>query len=692
MKSKYCYDIEVYPNFFCITFKNIKTKEITVFIIFSDCQQESRSINQYNELVKFIEAHCQWLIGYNSASYDDNILLFLVYHFGKFRHATASLITSELKRFNDVIIAHQRFEKTPPEVYALQRYKKPWFMLDLILQFNPIDRTSLKQLAVNLRWPLIQDLPYKADHIVLVHEIDVIVKYNLNDVLITERVMYHLHEEINNRIDYTKKYGSNIINSCHSQIGKRIICDYYQKGTGIPYKDFAYKNTTYLKLPLKFCVPPKIHFETDNYNRALNKILECIIDPNKKDDKAKKQFEHILTSKYITHTMGLGGIHSNNQPQILEENELYYYIDIDVEGYYPRITINDRVYPNHMNSMIVDILDEKIVSERKRIKKSDPVLAYMLKIAANAFFGQTKSLHSPFYDPRMTTYICVGGQLYLLMLMEALELHSNCVVVYSNTDGLTVRVPRNEIHLFDRMCDRWQKYTGFVLEFVRYRKMIIRDISNFLMFSYDKEKPMKAKGAYVYDKDRKELKELAKGYTFPIVAKAVQEFYDKGTPIVDTVMKEQDIYEFMRSMKVSQEKFDVILDKGPNNVDHWQKTNRWIVTNGNPMEGRLFKVSKSKDDIQELQSNVLVTCVNDVHEQPITDYHLNYDFYIRAAQDLADLTKVLKVETLNKTEEEINRQLAKKRLDDLRKLRKHEAIKMQTKLFPDEGFARKISA
>ena len=187
----------------------------------------------------------------------------------------------------------------------------------------------------------------------------------------------------------------------------------------------------------------------------------------------------------------------------------------------------------------------------------------------------------------MTTYICVSGQLYLLMLMEAIERYSRCLVVYSNTDGLTVRVPRNEIGLFKTICDRWMLKTGFELEFVYYTRMILRDVNNYMMFSNSKnpEKAIKAKGAYMY------AKEEHKGYKYPIIAKSIQDYFNLGTPKEDTVFNCKDIHEFIASEKTSQSIFEVLLQPRVDTSSHiiLQKTNRWVVTQGNILEGKLYK-------------------------------------------------------------------------------------------------------
>lgn len=661
-----CYDAEVFPNFCSFIFKNIYTKEYHKFLIFSDRQNPKHNLNQIGDLIAFVENRCDWLIGYNNESYDDVLLMYIIINQKRLRVAEPEQVTAELYQLSVNLINASREHRTAAEVYMIRKHRKPFKYLDLILQYNTNERTSLKQIAIGLKWPILEDLPFKPSHILQFDEIPRVEHYNRNDVDITEKLMEHLTEKINLRIQYTKKFGVDIINSCNSEIGKLVIANYYEKETGIKYKDFSVLRTRYDKLPLSDCISPRIYFETPEYQRVLQRTRDSVINPNIKEKASKrkqKQFEQIVRSKYLTHTMGLGGLHSNGPAEILEDDHRYAYIDLDVASYYPWIIILEKLFPKHLGPIFTQIYRKYIVEERMRIKKEDPILAYILKIAANATFGLTKSEYSWLYDPRLTTYICVSGQLFLFMLMESLEKHSNCIVVYSNTDGLTVRVPRNEISLFYQICDRWQRYTGFELEFVKYRRMILRDVNNFMMFSYsdDPEKYIKGKGAYLYKKDE------FKGYKFPIVAKAVQAYFEKGIPVKETIIMEPSIYEFMAAEKTSIEKFDVLFyeatDKRMLRPTTLQKTNRWVVTFENAGEGKLIK--RAKDPVinddgtiktdsygnpvherTEMQKGFYVTPLNNVDESAsIADYSINYDFYINEALSMINLTRPLNKET-----------------------------------------------
>jgi hypothetical protein len=656
-KYRFVYDVECYPNLFSVKLKNIESKEIFTFTSYHDRLDDKLSINQIAEFIDFIEKKVQWLIGYNNSEYDDLLVTNIMSYASRLRNSHARKITEECYALSNDIFSYQYQDKKAPQVYALQRIKKSWKSLDLMLLFNPQERVSLKQLAISLRWSRIQDLPIAPGTILTRPMLEKLDSYHLNDVLMTEAVMLSLQEDINNRILYTVKFGTDVINSSNSAIGKTLLAGLYEKATGIPYEQFKDQQTNYTKLPLADCVSPRIIFRDKYMNKLLTRVKEKVIDPNLKEKqkigRKRPQFAEIVRSKYLTHNMMLGGVHSNNVPEILEEDDQHLYIDIDVRGYYPRIWCEEKLYPKHLDPIITKLLEQEILNPRDIIKKSDPVLAYMLKIGANAAFGLTDvkgDAKSWLKDPRVAKYITISGQLFLFMLMEALEAKTKCLVVYSNTDGLTVRVPRSEEFKFNLVCSRWENYTHFVLEKVYYRKMIIRDVNNYLMFTHAKSEDdrIKSKGAYKWKRA------LHESFVYPVISTAVREWFDIGCPVEFTILfwqhikKEKAIYDFMKAERTNTKDFDVILypkdqTKAPEKL---QKNIRWIVTKNNPLEGRLVKIKKDTQERTEMQKGFFVTVTNDVDESlSIESYSLNYEFYINQAKAMINITKPIGKET-----------------------------------------------
>lgn len=639
MKNRRCvYDEEVYPNYFAIAFKDIDSKEKFMFKI-AFLETGEIVFNQINDLYHFVRMHVGYVIGYNNLGFDDPILVRLLQMQHIFRTAEPNVICKYAYDLASEIIQKQNEEEDHPSLYTAKRHEY-FKSLDLMLQYNRIDRVSLKQLAVGLRWHNIIDLPVKPGTILTRGQMDEMDEYHWNDVDITEFLLFNgLAEQVNNRVKISKQFGFDVINCCDTDMAKVIIGNAYHKRTGIPFSVFTKQKTIYDKLHIRDCISPKIKFEKKEHNLVLKAFEKLTVKPLDPDDKASK-FKYVMRSRYLEHTLGIGGIHSVNPSETMEDSYKYMYIDLDVRSYYPKIITEEKLFPKHLGPIFVDIYKEDIVDNRfKAIADKNELLAYMLKITANATFGLCDSYYSWLYDPKVAKSITVNGQLYLIMLLEWLESKTRCTVVYSNTDGLTVRIPRNEYSYFSKICDAWMNYTGFQLEFNHYKKMMFKDVNNYLIFTHNPDKPLKKKGSYEWKKP------IQKGYNYPIVAKAIEDFYLAGIPIETTIRNCDDLFMFIKSERVDEKDFESIIvkpvkDSYLNDYVTLQKNNRWVVTRGNPDEGNLIKKRLSDGSIINLQLGKKVTIVNKIlPDMTPSTMGIDYQFYEETAQKLINVSR-----------------------------------------------------
>jgi hypothetical protein len=678
-RRSFCFDLECYQNFFSAVFIHINSDAKREFIIFNDPRDPKLNINQFNELMVFVQSEVLTLIGYNNRDYDDMLLKHLLNNIAFFKTAKPLDINTSLKGLSDKIINQEKRRgddeavSSDPYLDAL-RQRKYFGSMDLMQQFNTVKRIPLKQLAINMRWPQIIDLPYEPSHIVVHEEIAEIMYYNDNDVQITKRLLEEREELVTQRRNYTKENDVNVLNANDTTLARTVIRKFYSEVTGIKFEEYRNKRTLRPVLRLSDCVSRKVKFMTADYQKALNyvrnhkplntmqalkemfrtEVVELLDGTTKtvhiKEKQPNKSFEYIFRSKYITHTVGLGGIHSNNVSEIIQEDGEHELIDADVASYYPSIIVKEGLYPGHLGPKFVEVYRDKIYNQRLEAKaKGEKVIADTLKISLNSTFGLTKSAHSWLYDPHVTFFITISGQLFLLMLMERIEFYTDAKVVYSNTDGITCKVPKDQKELFYSICKQWQAYTGFGLEFQNFKRMVIRDVNNFLMVTYDKKKPVKVKGvfmnAYV---DRPTPDWIALGYSFPIIAKALQAYYSKNVNPEVFIKQQTDIYDFMRAERTSPKSYTVTFEGRDGKAVVLQKNNRWIVTKGNEAEGYLRKTSireiikgkpnKRLGKTSEMQKDRLVTVLNDMTKPHanISMYKLDYDFY------LTEIYKVIK--------------------------------------------------
>ncbi|HEY6020964.1 MAG TPA: hypothetical protein VIY48_13995, partial [Candidatus Paceibacterota bacterium] len=248
--------------------------------------------------------------------------------------------------------------------------------------------------------------------------------------------------------------------------------------------------------------------------------------------------------------MGIGGLHSTEKSVAHVSDEHYQLVDADVESYYPRLILNQRYFPEHLGPVFLEIFGA-IVSRRLDAKHQGiKAIADSLKIVINGTFGKLGSIWSIVYGPKLLFHTTVGGQLFLLMLAEALELNG-ISVVSANTDGIMIKCPRDKLELMRQTLKWWEGVTGFKTEGKNYKGLYSRDINNYI--AIDEKGVVKHKGAYANPWDEKganpEFK-LKKNPNTLVCINAVDALLTNGTPIEKTIRECKDITKFTRMQSV----------------------------------------------------------------------------------------------------------------------------------------------
>lgn len=253
-----------------------------------------------------------------------------------------------------------------------------------------------------------------------------------------------------------------------------------------------------------------------------------------------KQLEYDLNG--VPSVWGWGGAHAARE-NYLDEG---LFIDADVTSFYPSLMIeHDMLSRNVREPQKFKMIFDKRVALKLAGKKKEQA---PFKIVLNGTYGASSDKFNNLFDPRQAHRVCMNGQLMLLDLLEKLEPY--CKIVSANTDGILFKVePENkEVCIF--VCKEWEKRTKMGLEFNEYRKIIQRDVNNYILIPtgelYDKKgKPRwKCKGAVV-----KELSILDND--LPIVNEAVKMWFIKGVPPEKTVWDCEDLIKFQKIFKVS---------------------------------------------------------------------------------------------------------------------------------------------
>lgn len=324
---------------------------------------------------------------------------------------------------------------------------------------------------------------------------------------------------------------------------------------------------------------------------------------------------------------GTGGIHGSVCGVVKADDE-YEIWDWDVASFYPNMAISNRIYPEHLNESFCDSYESFYKERSNYAKGTGENLA--IKLGLNATYGNSNSQYSPFYDPKYTMSITIGGQLSLCMLMERLIDRCDVKLIQANTDGFTVKIHKSKI---DEMIDhvkRWEKVTGLVMEDSHYSAMYIADVNNYIAF-YTNGK-MKSKGRYEYKPQKGlELTHLHKNHSAMVIQMATEhQVLGLGTA-EDFIKNHKDPFDFMLRAKVPRSS-RLVLNLDGVDIEQQNICRYYPALNG----GELIKImppleGKDEERRLSLESGWLVKTCNDMSK---FEWDINYDYYIQEAEKL----------------------------------------------------------
>jgi hypothetical protein len=595
------YDLEVFKNLFCVTFINPETQETKVFGVY-------KSRDTREELRKFLDNPYR-LVGFNNLTYDGVILYAIAYQLksGPVDHALSQLFNISKK-----LISRDRDDK------SICRYPKgiKYTQLDLmqIMNFHSMG-IGLKQVAINLKWHRIQDLPLPYDYTIqTADEVKTVLDYNLNDVLITQELYKAIQPKIKLREELGKLFKVELSNSSDSNMANKLLERIYTQSTGQDIRDIKDLRTKRDTICIGECMGKNISFLTPTLKSLHAELQNTHVH-------AIGEFAYKKSVKVgnTTYDLGVGGLHSrDNSAKFISDSD-YLYRDADVASYYPNIMLLNDIKPDHLDTSFIDIL-RSITTERIEAKKTGrKVKAEGLKITINSIFGKLRSDTFWLEDPKAFISVTVSGQLYLLMLIESLELNG-IPVISANTDGVIAKIHREKLSSYTDICNTWSQLTGFDLECTDYEVYVRSDVNNYLTKKANGE--TKAKGRYIQDVD------LMRGYKHPITSKCLYEYFINQKPVLDTLDDSRDILDYCISQKTGG-KFQ-LEHHTLGGIDKLQKTNRFYIANRG---GILIKRNMDTGKESGLYAKEQVRLLNNYdHTLPFDAYDVDMEFYRKEAQ------------------------------------------------------------
>lgn len=645
-KKVYVYDIEVFQNIFHCSVKNTETGEIYKFEI-------SERRNQLRELVKFfkqVDSYIKWgdfyttdleikseviFCGYNNLHYDNPIVNYIIEYEDKLMSYNVATICSSIFNLSRTITT-----STEDNIEAWKHWKyQIWFdTFDLLtmLYSNKL-RVGLKEIQVTMQYPNVQEFVCDWGKPLPLEDFDNMIDYNINDIESTSELLNRCKKDIDLRIAIEDEYGVRVLSKDGVNIGMKILTQKYLEKTGLTWWDIEGLRSPMDYIPLKDVILPFIKYDSPILQRVLDDMKSQIVSPG------RKGYENNFIFNGLRYTVGVGGIHSKNDPEIIIPKEDEMLIDIDVASLYPSMLIEYKFYPKHLGPEFLEIYSQ-IKDERIEAKHNgDKVKNETLKLALNGLSGNLQNQHNFCYSPFAVMQIRINAQLLLLMLAEKLT-QIGCRIVQANTDGLFILLKKSIYEQANKICREWEQLTRLTLEEERFEAMYQYAINDYIAVKegYKETKNpdlIKTKGMFI----TKVL--LGKGLSAKIIPEAIIKYFVDGIPVEDTIKGCTDIRKFLMSEKTGKQWHVEYMNQ------EQQRTNRFYAsTNGGylwkwkytghkegevveyyePYVGRRSYIAKEKS-YQNMLTASGVTLLNKFDDKPIEERKINYRYYIYEA-------------------------------------------------------------
>lgn len=638
-KIVYVYDIEVFQNIFHCSVKNTETNDIYKFEI-------SERKNQLRELVKFfkqVDKYITWgdyyttninipanviFCGYNNLHYDNPIINYIIEYEDKLMQYNIPTICSSIFNLSKTITT-----SSEDNIDAWKHWKyQIWFdTFDILtmLYSNKL-RVGLKEIQVTMQYPNVQEFVCDWTKPLPLEDFDSMIDYNINDIESTSELLNRCKKDVDLRIAIEDEYGVRVLSKDGVNIGMKILTQKYLEKTGLTWQDIKDLRSPMSVIPLKDVILPFIKYDSPILQRVLDDMKNQIVSPG------RKGYENKFVFNNLRYSVGVGGIHSVNSPEIIIPRDDEMLIDIDVASLYPSMLIEYEFYPKHLGKEFLEVY-KQIKDERIEAKHNgDKVKNETLKLALNGLSGNLQNEHNFCYSPFAVMQIRINGQLLLLMLAEKLT-QIGCRIVQANTDGLFVLLKKDIYSKVNSICREWEQLTKLTLEEDRFKAMYQYAINDY--FAITEDNKVKEKGMFIT------TVKLGKGLTPKIIPKAIISFFKDGIPVEDTIKNCTDIRDFLMSEKTGKQWHVEYMN------EEQQRTNRFYAsTNGGYLwkwkdtghkEGEIItytepyvgehKYKASARQYQNMLTASGVTLLNKFDDKPIEERKINYRYYIMEA-------------------------------------------------------------
>lgn len=508
----YIYDIEVFSDDWIVVFRN------------PDSDHHIVIHNDSYHLKEFLSQPDIVIGGFNNKHYDDWIILTML----------LGGSNVEIKKHNDHIIGGGNAWEYP----FIQFKKRPFNSFDLKDDIAD-PGISLKAIEGNLKLPIVESsVSFDIDRKLTPNELEEVIRYCKYDVDSTVK-LYQERKE--NYID-----------------AKALIADMYD----LPVEEAIGLTNAKLCAKILGAKPQKLTDERDYVipdNIDIELIPKIVLDfflqirdksiPDTKLFGAGKGSKGMTLKLWIKTAVGKcpvtfawGGVHGAKPCVTIEETEDRVIINQDVASLYPNSMLNFGYCSRAMEDPEAY---RKLVERRLGYKRSgDKLRSNALKLPINTTYGAMLNQHNDLADRKAGRSVCISNQLAMTMLIVQLARECKTIdFVNINTDGIMFTIDRKEVDLSEKIVKDWSEVTRFEMERDDFKKVIQKDVNNYIGITPDGH--FKTKGGYVslYEGGNFKTNSLS------VIHKAVVDYLVKGIEPETTINECKDVFAFQQIVK-----------------------------------------------------------------------------------------------------------------------------------------------
>ena len=508
----YIYDIEVFLDDWIVIFRNPDSDHHIV--IHNDMAKLRAFLDQPNIIIG----------GFNNKHYDNWILLTIL--------EGGSNI--EVKRHNDYIINGGNAWEFP--FIQFKRLPCPSFDLRDDIADPGI---SLKAIEGNLKLPIVESsIPFDIDRKLTPEELEEVIKYCKYDVDSTIKLYRERKENyIDAKVLISEMYNLPVeegIGLTNAKLCSRIL--------GAKPKKFDDERNYVIPDNIDTNLIPKVILDFFLQIRDMS-IPDAKLFGSGQGSKGMT-LDVILKTSYgeCPVTYAWGGVHGAKPCVTVEETKDRVIINQDVASLYPNSMLNFGYCSRAMEDSEAF---RKLVERRLGYKRSgDKLRSNALKLPINTTYGAMLNPYNDLTDKWAGRSVCISNQLAMTMLIVQLARQCKTIdFVNINTDGIMFTIDRKEVELSESIVKEWSKVTNFEMERDDFKKVIQKDVNNYIGITPDGK--FKTKGGYV---------SLYGGGNFKtnslqIIHKAIVEYLVNGVPVEKTINECEDIFAFQQIVK-----------------------------------------------------------------------------------------------------------------------------------------------